>query len=744
MERLAYTTQKTSDKQIKKGKFSVKLDLFTIIGYAKDVAIGFVIGIGSFLVMLSTFGLRWSHYDWPNGSFSGGMIETWNIVARHLAAVDGVFSPQLEGADGENGFFLAMVLLFFIAIGVAVSLSKNKWFIIFYLLLVGLPSIIWGAHPSVLAVAVLAAGILLLVVNSDVPNLSQNYRSLIYSVVVAAIAFVLMCIPALGSIADRPQAIDNFRENTQTKAMDSYYGTNPLHNGNLMKKTRGHEEGTALEVSMTSPDSLYLRGFVGDVLQHDGWEPLSSATYYQDKDLFYWLEEYGFNGLGQIAQSTSLASRGGKDKLNTGYVEEANEIVVENIDANKKYAYIPYEISIDGVDATKNWGDSFLTGGKLRKVKEYTLSASPNAVSTWTKTAAKFFTNKATVPEQKEYLVNESHYNNYIYQKFTYISKHDREILTTVLGDKGDQKRGHVEYNTAVKHVKQLVATNLEYTDKLKGYKKGRSALENIFIERNGYDAQLATAAVMMFRYYGIPARYVEGYLITQDDVASGVGVIDVPRKNAHAWAEIYVDGIGFVPVEVCPDYAGLMKEADYNVGISTQDKKYLTDKSKINEEDPNVAVEKNKTNAGGKKIPTRILAVLGILLGLAILALLINLVRRLIKKISEAAKRKKLFKTGEPREAVRAMYQRMDEKNIVPDKESIDIGNRASYSIMSITEEDRQTMLGKLKTLKKSRSSKVDKLKIGKPKIGKSKAEKPKKEKGIAKWKKAKTESKK
>ena len=53
----------------------------------------------------------------------------------------------------------------------------------------------------------------------------------------------------------------------------------------------------------------------------------------------------------------------------------------------------------------------------------------------------------------------------------------------------------------------------------------------------------------MMFRYCGIPARYVEGYLV------QGQGVVDVTAADAHAWTEIYKDGVGWIPVDVTPGY---------------------------------------------------------------------------------------------------------------------------------------------------------------------------------------------
>ena len=164
MERLAYTGQKNTNsekKGTKKSRFNVRIDLDTIIMYAKDAAIGVIMGIGSFMVLLSTFGLSWHRGSWFYGSFSDGLTYTWNTVARHLAAVDGVFPKQLVCYDEENGLFLTIVLLLLIVIGVLISLGRNRWFAIFYILLVGLPSVIWGTHPSVLAVTVLAGGVIL-------------------------------------------------------------------------------------------------------------------------------------------------------------------------------------------------------------------------------------------------------------------------------------------------------------------------------------------------------------------------------------------------------------------------------------------------------------------------------------------------------------------------------------------------------------------------------------------------------
>lgn len=93
--------------------------------------------------------------------------------------------------------------------------------------------------------------------------------------------------------------------------------------------------------------------------------------------------------------------------------------------------------------------------------------------------------------------------------------------------------------------------------------------------QKKGFCAHFASAATMMLRAKGIPARYVEGYCIPVTLIAEGTavpydsldewytgptsldeqGVIEVlvDDSYAHAWVEVYLEGYGFVPVEVTP-----------------------------------------------------------------------------------------------------------------------------------------------------------------------------------------------
>lgn len=64
-----------------------------------------------------------------------------------------------------------------------------------------------------------------------------------------------------------------------------------------------------------------------------------------------------------------------------------------------------------------------------------------------------------------------------------------------------------------------------------------------------------SSAAVEVLRYYGIPARYAEGFMVpggnskrSKDD--ENTFTIDVTDKYAHAWVEVYYPGVGWMPIE--------------------------------------------------------------------------------------------------------------------------------------------------------------------------------------------------
>lgn len=72
---------------------------------------------------------------------------------------------------------------------------------------------------------------------------------------------------------------------------------------------------------------------------------------------------------------------------------------------------------------------------------------------------------------------------------------------------------------------------------------------------KTGYCTYYASAMTMLCRLAGVPARYVEGYALNaQDEAALRLNnKFKIESKNAHAWTEVYLDGLGWVDVDATP-----------------------------------------------------------------------------------------------------------------------------------------------------------------------------------------------
>ncbi|MCL2854023.1 MAG: transglutaminase-like domain-containing protein [Defluviitaleaceae bacterium] len=75
-----------------------------------------------------------------------------------------------------------------------------------------------------------------------------------------------------------------------------------------------------------------------------------------------------------------------------------------------------------------------------------------------------------------------------------------------------------------------------------------------LFDAREGYCVHFATAFVVMVRSLGIPARYVEGFMVPNQPDADGY--IDVVNRMGHAWGEVYFEGFGWQLFEATPPEA--------------------------------------------------------------------------------------------------------------------------------------------------------------------------------------------
>jgi transglutaminase-like putative cysteine protease/uncharacterized membrane protein len=389
---------------------------------------------------------------------------------------------------------------------------------------------------------------------------------------------------------------------------------------------------TALEVTMSVPDSLYLRGFSGEQYTPDGWTKTDGAELYEYAGLFSQLHGEGFYGQTQLARAADL--------LDPAIAEEQiNTLRVDNLNASSAYIYVPYELIVADTDLLDpvSLRDSSLISPGLNGRRDYTCLALPNQVKRYPQLVFTLYsTRQEPSPELTRYLIAESHYNVFVYDAYTALPDETRAMMRQLLGEYTLAGDSHVPYQQAKQQVLDFLSTGYRYSETIARRPPGVDFAE-FFLQdvRSGYSVHYATAAVLMFRYLGIPARYVEGYLITPSD-AAGLdtgATLTVSGLRAHAWAEIYQDGLGWVPFETTPGYLNIMEQPDILQGYDVPDEGMV-------QEDPEDSASQEMTEDNYEdetpetplqQLPVR--GIVSVLLGVLILAALAGAVVWVVRR---------------------------------------------------------------------------------------------------------------
>lgn len=651
-----------------------------------EVVLALLTAVAVMSVITDLFNIKFNISNIASGGIAGGFACFVNSIADTLLINDGIVLKHLSGASENCELFLVLSTVVIAALVYGIIQSGKKWLIFVIPMLALLPMLCTSARQNVFGVLFLL--VMTLVSFAYLKSKSSNLvPGIVQVTAIALILLVALGFPVISVFFEKADFASAVKGFATRNVSNLYYGTAPLGNGELSgEKREVKEDDIALEITMSDPQPTYLRGYVGETYSAGKWDSLPYSTYKDSRRLIYWLNEEGFDGIGQLGQSDNL-------------VNDTNTVdfQIEVKDGNKKYAYLPYEYINQKKDLL-NWYDSYVTNGNFGRMKSYEFEAYDNATARWTDTAGKLF---SSVAEEKisEYLKKESWFNEFVYENYTYLSSNEMSLMQEYIGDRGDQSEGHIEYSTAIKKIRDYLDQNFIYTQD-PGLHQGR-VMEDFFKSKKGYDTHFATAATFMFRYYGIPARYVEGYLATPDDVkhADQNGQMSISQNNVHAWVEIYIDGIGFVPIEVSPEYYDVMPQANLDTGFENSIIKsdFVPDNSGGGA-GTNQALQ-NSTFQDDNNFLKVIKIIILILFAVFLLALL----ALLLKKVIHSYKRFTFFKKGEPKKAVAAMFEYMESHGLSLDATAIEIGNKAAYSRQLISQEEREFMLLQLKFMKKA-----------------------------------------
>ena len=151
-----------------------------------------------------------------------------------------------------------------------------------------------------------------------------------------------------------------------------------------------------------------------------------------------------------------------------------------------------------------------------------------------------------------------------------------------------------------------------------------------LFEQKKGYCTYFAASMTMLCRSAGIPARYVEGVYLRS---TNGRGESqEVNNSSTHAWAEVYLQGYGWVCMDATPGYGAkkviLWPEQDITASAVSggSGEAYLpSDAGMVNDSSLLGADGLNQTKKGSK-IPTGVWYGILLLIGLLLTVFLLYL----------------------------------------------------------------------------------------------------------------------
>lgn len=328
-------------------------------------------------------------------------------------------------------------------------------------------------------------------------------------------------------------SVNKMYGNVQELIQNGFPGESCTESGRLNNQSVRQDGETDLTVTLEEKPSenIYLRGFVGDTYEGTYWYEADHTVF----EKFFNSEEDSW-----IIQNLLFlgCEEGGQETVKIHKERSVGD-----------YGYVPYGFEFPEVSARAGDGSYRTTERNL----EY------QGYGNWKERMGK----KTLSAEESE---TEDAYGAYVREEYLKVPVDHMDRLKEYCSNN--------QWNTLEEGVNFVVSSMREgytYSMELEPVPENEDFAEYFFFEqKKGYCIHFATTAVLMLRMSGIPARYVTGYLATASDfVREEEGwTARIPDTQAHAWAEIYLDDVGWIPVEVTPGYGSSNLEPLHQIPV--------------------------------------------------------------------------------------------------------------------------------------------------------------------------------
>ncbi len=397
----------------------------------------------------------------------------------------------------------------------------------------------------------------------------------------------------------RPESIDRLRSRVDHFVFGGSLGGG-LRMGSLNNLGSLRFTGkTVLKVKTTNESPLYLRGYAGSVYNGESWVIPAEEDYEQAMEYPVSLNPQNYYAEDHLFMASMSASSLGKQR-NTAY-----ELSVKNLSSDRSALFLPNGLITD-VSELGNAHfvqDVYGAAGPFNDANGYTVRAFTVAEDppdikfgsdgeedmdleqlylTPSQAGAASETYRARTGSDglpySDFRQMQQTYRRYVYNTYTTLPEETKQSAEALCAQYGldpvflDDNTGlGLDLNQTCHRVASLLDERCDYTNRPEKIPEDKDFASYFLNEsREGYCVHFATTATVLLRAMGIPARYAEGYVITESDYKKdrdSEGYISIADSRAHAWVEVFNPvQMEWFPVEMTPSFStaeGLGTEND-------------------------------------------------------------------------------------------------------------------------------------------------------------------------------------
>ena len=316
---------------------------------------------------------------------------------------------------------------------------------------------------------------------------------------------------------------------------DFHYNWEKLNNGAPRYSGKTMLE---IETDIKPVGTVYLKGFYGTNYENGDW-------IYDDTVFLQACKEAGKNPEEVAKQLFQMPY----ERIREQYSNHPNEIKYQifYVGATGNVAYVPYATDYSSLD------DAYtLVGDYLFKKSVFDSITTGSALNE----GFRYIENEAAYQnEELDFLNRLSQAYMQLPEERDFIAKAVEKIKESTPSNVESGNRQRMQY---AEDVEKYLESQMSYSLKLDALPADMDPIEYaLTVSHEGYCMHFASAATLILRELGVPARYVSGYAVEptafRKDTETGTFKAEVGDYMSHAWVEIYLENYGWIVVDATP-----------------------------------------------------------------------------------------------------------------------------------------------------------------------------------------------